>query len=367
MPASPIRKLAPLAEAAKSRGTQCLSPQHRPAGHRDAGAACATGSQQLEDKVLEYSPSTGTPEFLRSLRQLLRAPRRRPLETRRRSWRRPAAARRSSSRSSPARTRRRRDRRRAVLRELPRLRDDGRAEHRRRSRAAGATGSTCRRARSSSARSRRARASSSLQSEQSDRHGLHARRAGDARRVLPRARAVPRSPTRSIASSSTTAARPISALELDGRRRFRDRRRQPLQALQRLRHPPRVARDAQSARSTTPACAWRRAASRLPASRSSSPSAPRASATSTRATSSPSTSAAATCSTKACTSIPGVFLRETGRRVLLHRALPVANAEDFAAWLLTDFEHDGATVMVAPASGFYASTSARARCASRTC
>ena len=26
-----------------------------------------------------------------------------------------------------------------------------------------------------------------------------------------------------------------------------------------------------------------------------------------------------------------------------------------AAWLLTDFSHDGATVMVAPANGFYAS------------
>jgi aspartate aminotransferase len=35
--------------------------------------------------------------------------------------------------------------------------------------------------------------------------------------------------------------------------------------------------------------------------------------------------------------------------------LPVPDAEDFAVWLLTDFEHEGGTVMIAPASGFYAS------------
>jgi aspartate aminotransferase len=34
--------------------------------------------------------------------------------------------------------------------------------------------------------------------------------------------------------------------------------------------------------------------------------------------------------------------------------LPVENAEDFARWLLTDFDVDGETVMVAPAEGFYA-------------
>ncbi len=33
--------------------------------------------------------------------------------------------------------------------------------------------------------------------------------------------------------------------------------------------------------------------------------------------------------------------------------LPVANADDFAQWLLEDFDVDGETVMVAPASGFY--------------
>jgi aspartate aminotransferase len=34
--------------------------------------------------------------------------------------------------------------------------------------------------------------------------------------------------------------------------------------------------------------------------------------------------------------------------------LPVEDADDFAAWRLSDFSHEGATVMVAPAQGFYA-------------
>lgn len=33
--------------------------------------------------------------------------------------------------------------------------------------------------------------------------------------------------------------------------------------------------------------------------------------------------------------------------------LPVANADDFAQWLLENFEYEGETVMVAPAAGFY--------------
>jgi aspartate aminotransferase len=33
--------------------------------------------------------------------------------------------------------------------------------------------------------------------------------------------------------------------------------------------------------------------------------------------------------------------------------LPVPDAQDFARWLLTDFERDGETVMVAPGPGFY--------------
>lgn len=68
MPASPIRKLAPLAEAAKGRGTRVL---HLNIGQPDIETpACIRDRlRQLDSKVLEYSPSTGTPEFLRSLRK----------------------------------------------------------------------------------------------------------------------------------------------------------------------------------------------------------------------------------------------------------------------------------------------------------
>ncbi len=66
MPASPIRKLAPLAEAAKARGTHVL---HLNIGQPDIETpACMRDRlKQLDARVLEYSPSTGTPEFLRSL------------------------------------------------------------------------------------------------------------------------------------------------------------------------------------------------------------------------------------------------------------------------------------------------------------
>jgi aspartate aminotransferase len=66
MPASPIRKLAPLADAAKARGTKVY---HLNIGQPDIETpACMLDRlRQLEDRVLEYSPSTGTPEFLRSL------------------------------------------------------------------------------------------------------------------------------------------------------------------------------------------------------------------------------------------------------------------------------------------------------------
>lgn len=66
MPASPIRRLAPLADAAKARGTHVL---HLNIGQPDIETpACMRDRlHQIETKVLEYSPSTGTPEFLRSL------------------------------------------------------------------------------------------------------------------------------------------------------------------------------------------------------------------------------------------------------------------------------------------------------------
>lgn len=68
MPASPIRKLAPLADAAKARGTRVL---HLNIGQPDieTPACMRERLKQIESKVLEYSPSTGTPEFLRSLQR----------------------------------------------------------------------------------------------------------------------------------------------------------------------------------------------------------------------------------------------------------------------------------------------------------
>ncbi|MCL4820231.1 MAG: pyridoxal phosphate-dependent aminotransferase [Vicinamibacteria bacterium] len=52
--------------------------------------------------------------------------------------------------------------------------------------------------------------------------------------------------------------------------------------------------------------------------------------------------------------IPGVFLAKPEGAFYFVARLPVKDADDFAAWLLSDFSHEGATVMVAPASGFYA-------------
>jgi aspartate aminotransferase len=54
--------------------------------------------------------------------------------------------------------------------------------------------------------------------------------------------------------------------------------------------------------------------------------------------------------------IPGVFLRKPEGAFYLVARLPVEDCEDFAAWLLTDFDLDGETVMVAPAPGFYATS-----------
>ena len=55
------------------------------------------------------------------------------------------------------------------------------------------------------------------------------------------------------------------------------------------------------------------------------------------------------------TSIPGVFLTKPEGAFYCIAKLPVDDADRFAAWLLSDFEHDGATLMIAPASGFYSS------------
>ena len=52
--------------------------------------------------------------------------------------------------------------------------------------------------------------------------------------------------------------------------------------------------------------------------------------------------------------IPGVFLQKPEGAFYFVARFPILDGEDFARFLLTDFQQDGATVMVAPAQGFYA-------------
>jgi aspartate aminotransferase len=52
--------------------------------------------------------------------------------------------------------------------------------------------------------------------------------------------------------------------------------------------------------------------------------------------------------------IPEVFLRKPEGAFYFVARLPIRDSEDFARFLLAEFQQDGATVMVAPAPGFYA-------------
>jgi aspartate aminotransferase len=52
--------------------------------------------------------------------------------------------------------------------------------------------------------------------------------------------------------------------------------------------------------------------------------------------------------------IPGVVCRKPSGAFYIMAKLPVRDIEDFAKWMLTDFDVDGATTMVAPGPGFYA-------------
>ena len=54
------------------------------------------------------------------------------------------------------------------------------------------------------------------------------------------------------------------------------------------------------------------------------------------------------------TAIPGVRAYLPRGAFYCFVQLPVDDAEAFARWMLTDFSHEGATVMVAPGAGFYA-------------
>jgi aspartate aminotransferase len=52
--------------------------------------------------------------------------------------------------------------------------------------------------------------------------------------------------------------------------------------------------------------------------------------------------------------IPGVLCPNPGGAFYAMAKLPVESAEDFCQWLLESFSYEGQTVMMAPASGFYA-------------
>ena len=51
--------------------------------------------------------------------------------------------------------------------------------------------------------------------------------------------------------------------------------------------------------------------------------------------------------------IPGVYSPIPMGAFYTVARLPVDDAEKFCAWCLSDFEYEGETVMMAPASGFY--------------
>lgn len=56
---------------------------------------------------------------------------------------------------------------------------------------------------------------------------------------------------------------------------------------------------------------------------------------------------------KGLKSIEGIKVAEPKGAFYCVAELPIENTEDFAQWLLEKFEHEGETLMVAPASGFY--------------
>ena len=51
--------------------------------------------------------------------------------------------------------------------------------------------------------------------------------------------------------------------------------------------------------------------------------------------------------------IPGVVLQKPQGAFYMTVKLPIKDAEHFVGWMLTDFDLENETVMVAPASGFY--------------
>ncbi|MGB3800615.1 MAG: pyridoxal phosphate-dependent aminotransferase [Lewinella sp.] len=52
--------------------------------------------------------------------------------------------------------------------------------------------------------------------------------------------------------------------------------------------------------------------------------------------------------------MPGVFTYKPGGAFYCFARFPIADSEDFCRWLLEEFEYNGATVMLSPGPGFYA-------------
>jgi len=59
---------------------------------------------------------------------------------------------------------------------------------------------------------------------------------------------------------------------------------------------------------------------------------------------------------KRLNNIPGVFCPNPGGAFYAMASLPIDDCDRFCQWLLEDFSHEGATVMLAPATGFYSTT-----------
>ncbi len=57
---------------------------------------------------------------------------------------------------------------------------------------------------------------------------------------------------------------------------------------------------------------------------------------------------------QALSDIPGVTVKKPEGAFYIIAQLPISDADHFAKWMLSDFSYNGATTMVAPAAGFYA-------------
>ena len=296
VPASPIRKLASFADAAKKRGVKVY---HLNIGQPDLETPAPMRERlaQIQREGLRLHAVERHARVPRLPPRLLPRPRRRADEG-------PGHRDDGRERGDPVRLhgllrdRRRGPPRRALLHELPRLRRDGgrRARpdrHPRRGRLPPPPARGVGEGADAEDEGRRP-----LQPEQPDRHRLLEGGARPGRRLLPRPRPLPHRRRGLPRVRLRRPRRSTSALSLAGLRGRRRRRRQPLQALQRLRHPARLPRHAQrrGLPGVPPHGAGTPLASR--ASRRRSRPARPSSAPSTSRASSPSTASGATSSSR---------------------------------------------------------------------